>query len=98
MAQTMRDLPDEALETVLLLTSELVTNAVLHGAGPVSVHVAWGEGKLRVEVGDQAPELPVLRPLDAAAPNGRGLLFVDSLSSGWGVLAGDTGKTVWFTL
>jgi len=98
IAQTLHDLPDESLEVVLLLTSELVTNAVRHGTGPVGVSVTWGGGSVRVEVEDQSPEWPVVQAMDRDALNGRGLILVDGLSRGWGVLAGGTGKTVWFTL
>ena len=98
IAQRLVELPAESLEAVLLLTSELVTNAVHHGAGPVAVHVAWGGGAVRVEVEDQSPGWPVVQAIDREALNGRGLILVDGLSSGWGVLAGGTGKTVWFTL
>lgn len=98
IAQRLHHLPDESLEVVLLLTSELVTNAVRHGTGPVCVTVAWDDGRVRVEVEDQSPEWPVVQPVDRDAVNGRGLILVESLSSGWGVLAGGTGKTVWFTL
>jgi len=98
VAQRLTDLPDESLEVVLLLTSELVTNAIRHGAGPVGVHLAWGDGGVRVEVEDQSPEWPVARTMDRDALNGRGLILVDGLSSGWGVLARRTGKAVWFTV
>ena len=98
IAQQVGDLEDEALQTVLLLTSELVTNAVRHGTGPVGVRVAWGDGAVRVEVEDESPEWPVVRAMDRDALNGRGLILVDRLSTGWGVLAGTRGKTVWFTL
>ena len=96
--QMLHDLPVETLEVVLLLTSELVTNAVRHGAGPMGVHVVWDDGGVRVEVEDQSPERPVVQATDPDALDGRGLLLVDGLSSGWGVLAGRTGKIVWFTL
>jgi anti-sigma regulatory factor (Ser/Thr protein kinase) len=98
IAQRLHDLPDESLEVVLLLASELVTNAVRHGTGPVRVHVAWDDESVRVQVEDQSPEWPAVQTLDSDALNGRGLILVDDLSSGWGVRAGGTGKTVWFTL
>ena len=98
IAQKLLGLPEESLDVVLLLTSELVTNAVGHGSGPMGLHVAWGDGTVRVEVHDQSPERPVVRAaVDRDSFNGRGLILVDGLSSGWGVLAGGTGKTVWFT-
>jgi len=98
IAQRLIDLPEESLEVVLLLASELVTNAVSHGTRPVGVRVHWGEGDVRVEVDDWSPEWPVVQLLDRDALGGRGLILVDRLSSGWGVLAGPSGKTVWFTL
>lgn len=97
VAHRLHDVPDEALDVVLLLTSELVTNAVRHGTGPVRVHVAWGGGSVRVEVEDQSPEWPVVQALDRNALGGRGLILVDGLSSGWGVQARKIGKSVWFT-
>ncbi len=92
------DLSDEDREIALLLTSELVTNAVLHGAGPVEVHMVWGEGDLRIEIGDQSPELPVMRAIDVRSPDGRGLHMVEGLSTDWGVSPAGAGKIVWFTL
>lgn len=98
IAQRLIHLPDESLDVVILLTSELVTNAVLHGAGPVAVHMSWGDWGVLVEVEDQSPEWPVPQAMDRDALNGRGLILVDGLSSDWGVLAVGTGKKVWFTL
>jgi anti-sigma regulatory factor (Ser/Thr protein kinase) len=98
IARSLADLPRESLEIVLLLTSELVTNAVRHGAGAVGLHVRWGGDDVRVEVEDQSPEWPVMRVADHAALKGRGLVLVDGLSSGWGVVPMGAGKKVWFTV
>jgi hypothetical protein len=98
IARTLVGLPGPYVDVVLLLASELVTNAVCHGAGPVALTVAWGGPSVRVEVADQSPEWPVLKAVEWDAPNGRGLFLVDGLSSGWGVLAAGQGKSVWFTL
>lgn len=99
---SLRHLPDESLDTVLLLASELMSNAVLHGTGSVGLHVGWDGEDVRVEVTDHSPEAPVVKSLDHDALNstGRGLFLVDRLSSDWGVRTGGTGegKTVWFTL
>jgi anti-sigma regulatory factor (Ser/Thr protein kinase) len=97
IAQRLIDLPEESLEVVLLLTSELVTNAIHHGTGPVGVRLTWGDSVIRVEVQDQSPARPVVRAMDRDSLNGRGLILVERLSRGWGVLGGETGKTVWFT-
>ncbi|HVM10103.1 MAG TPA: response regulator [Acidimicrobiales bacterium] len=85
-----------ALDTVQLLVSELVTNAVVHAGSRPNVAVLLLPHAVRVEVADQAPE--GLRPRDAtdADESGRGLFLLDELSSAWGVDTSDDGKTVWF--
>jgi anti-sigma regulatory factor (Ser/Thr protein kinase) len=98
IAQRLVDVPEEQVDVVLLLTGELVANAVRHGDGPVGLHVAWGGGDVRVEVDDQSPELPAVRPVDEDALNGRGLQLVDGLCSSWGVTPAGVGKSVWFSL
>ena len=98
ITQRLADLPAESLEVVLLLTSELVTNAVRHARGPVGLHLAWSDRDVRVEVEDQSPERPVVRPIDREALNGRGLVLVDGLANGWGVQSTENGKRVWFSL
>ena len=85
-------------EIALLLTSELVANAVLHGSGAVGVRMAWGEGGLRVEVKDSSPELPVVRGWTPRPRTGEDSAWWTGLSSDWGVSVGATGKTVWFSL
>lgn len=100
IAQSLPQLPEESLAVVLLLASELMSNAVVHGTGSVGLRLGWdGEG-VRVEVTDQSPEVPVVQSLDHGALGGRGMRLVDGFSSGWGVLTGESGqgKTVWFTL
>jgi anti-sigma regulatory factor (Ser/Thr protein kinase) len=100
IAHSLHQLPDEPLEVVLLLASELMSNAVLHGTGSVGLRLGWDGESVRVEVTDQSPEVPAVQSLDHDALGGRGLLLVDGLSSDWGVLTGESGqgKTVWFTL
>ena len=87
------------LELALLLTSEIVTNAVRHARTPLAVAVVSNSGTVRVEVTDRDPaHLPVVRgtvtPLD---PGGRGLRIVDQMAVDWGVTVAGTSKTVWFT-
>jgi anti-sigma regulatory factor (Ser/Thr protein kinase) len=87
-------------DDVVVLTSELVTNAVRHGGAgeddTVVVHLAIAADVLRVEVCDHGPgfEAPAaLRP--RAQGGGNGLILVERLSSSWGV-SGDDGTCVWF--
>jgi anti-sigma regulatory factor (Ser/Thr protein kinase) len=89
-------------DVAILLTSELVTNAVTHGtptAGTfVLLTVACGAAALRVDVHDGSGDLPVLDEASAEAETGRGLLLVTSLSAEWGFYRTPAGKAVYFTL
>jgi len=88
---------DEAI--AILLTSELVTNAVTHQAGrTVTVAITCSPGQLRVDVHDTSRALPVLAPAPVDAETGRGLMLVDSLSDEWGSYRTPAGKAVYFTL
>ena len=90
-------------ETVVLLVSELVSNAVQHG-GPhdslatVGLEVETRSDRVRVEVADAGTGAP--RPGDGAVehPSGRGLLLVEALASRWGCEQLPVGKTVWFEI
>ena len=87
------------VETAELLTSELVTNAVIHAGSPAELSVSVSDGSVRVEVTDQAADRPVLRRQSVDATGGRGLVIVDDLADRWGVVQiPDDGKTVWFEL
>jgi anti-sigma regulatory factor (Ser/Thr protein kinase) len=83
----------------VLLTSELVTNAIRHETGEtvtVVVSCAWDE--LRVDVHDTAWAMPVLMDVAADAEAGRGLMLVATLASDWGCYRTSAGKAVYFTL
>jgi anti-sigma regulatory factor (Ser/Thr protein kinase) len=88
------DLADDAE----LIVSELVTNAAIASArdiSPVAVRLVMVSGFLVIEVLDQAPGVPVLRPADYAAETGRGLHLVASLAAHWGWRPQGSGKLVW---
>ncbi|MBA3232848.1 MAG: ATP-binding protein [Propionibacteriales bacterium] len=89
---------DEARDTVTLLLSELVTNAVLHARSEVTVNLDVEGGRLRVQVRDTSSEALVRRDPGADIPGGRGLQLLDMLAENWGVSAAGAGKTVWFEL
>jgi anti-sigma regulatory factor (Ser/Thr protein kinase) len=85
-----------------LLSSELVTNAVVHAHTAVELLAARDDtGGLRVDVYDRAPAdhlEPQPRRADPVAEGGRGLAIVASLATSWGVDEAGNGKSVWFTL
>jgi PAS domain S-box-containing protein len=85
----------ELSETVELLVSELVTNAVCHGAGDIGLRLIRA-GSLLCEVRDDGYELPTLRSADVTAEDGRGLQLVTALAERWGAQRTPTGKVVWF--
>ena len=87
----------DVADTVALLVSEVATNAVLHAYGPdVHVRVLDVGTRLRVEVLDGSPALPLQRRAAVGAEDGRGLALVEALALRWGVEARPGGKTVWF--
>jgi two-component sensor histidine kinase len=78
-----------------LLVSELVTNAVQHAHSDTDVTIRREIGCLHVTVWDDSSTIPRLRRADETG--GRGLRFVDQLSTSWGSdLVPDEGKNVWF--
>ena len=86
------------VEDALLLTSELVTNSLLHGGPPVVVAVDCDGERLQVRVRDGSPEVPEAREPDRSAESGRGLALVAAVSEDWGVDPEPDGKYVWFVI
>ncbi len=95
-------LPMELIADVMLMVSELVTNAVLHGSPRITLTVRDDPAGIGVGVTDHGQRLPTMpqRQPDDTMTSGRGLLIVDSLATAWGVISTDPppGKTVWFQL
>ncbi len=88
-------------ETMELLISEVVTNALVHGDSDVDIHVRRYPDRIRVEVRDTdpSPALPVfLSTSDDEAEGGRGLVIVSALATAWGNSPSGRGKTVWFEI
>ena len=82
-----------------LLTSELVTNAVLHARTALVLGVTRGSSRILVTVADADPDgTPQTPPQDDQRPSGRGLMLVAAMAVDWGVFETEDGKTVWFTL
>jgi serine phosphatase RsbU (regulator of sigma subunit) len=85
----------ESVTAAELVTSELVTNALLHGGGVADVTVSpIGDG-IRVEVGDRNRRGPLMVIDSSDAMTGRGLHLVGRLATRWGVFATEVGKVVW---
>lgn len=92
-----RQVADVVVDTVELLTSEVVTNAIIHGRSGPLLAVDVKEFVIRVAVGDVSPELPVRRGGRLDDVSGRGVLIVEELASAWGVERERNGsKRVWF--
>ncbi|GII85451.1 hypothetical protein Ssi03_34410 [Sphaerisporangium siamense] len=87
-----------------LLTSEVVTNALVHGmkALPVSstirIAVRRDGSLMTVEVYDSCVTIPRMRSAESMETSGRGLAIVQALACKWGWILHHHGKTVWFHL
>ncbi|MGJ5755805.1 serine phosphatase RsbU (regulator of sigma subunit) [Streptomyces puniciscabiei] len=86
---------DDTRDNVLLLISELVTNAVRFATGPITVRLIRAGHGVLCEVGDTGSGRPRLRPVGLLDDGGRGLHVVHRLTTRWGVRWTDTGKVVW---
>jgi len=86
-------------DVAVLLTSELVTNAIRHEVtGIVMLAITCSCGQLRVDVHDTSRALPMLVDAPADAETGRGLMLVTTLSAEWGFYRTPAGKAVYFTV
>ncbi|QNP65069.1 SpoIIE family protein phosphatase [Streptomyces genisteinicus] len=88
---------EELSDSVELLVSEVVTNAVRYAERPVMLRLLRTE-VLRCEVGDDSPQLPRQRRARDTDEGGRGLFLVNRLARRWGATRLSTGKVVWFEL
>jgi serine phosphatase RsbU (regulator of sigma subunit)/anti-sigma regulatory factor (Ser/Thr protein kinase) len=96
VGETLRSWGVDEVDDAMLLTSELVTNAIVHAGTEVEVVCEALGGQVKIEVHDrhQARRIPV--PGDQVS--GRGLLFPETLAVSWGVTYGQGDKHVWFTV
>jgi signal transduction histidine kinase len=88
---------------VALVVTELVTNAVVHGRARPVLRVAWDGDVVRIEVEDDGPGRPTLRPMSATTTSGRGLALVDQIADDWGIIEADPDapgrrKAVWASI
>jgi anti-sigma regulatory factor (Ser/Thr protein kinase) len=82
-------------EDIVLVTSELVTNAVEHGGGQCRFEIDHSDGVLTIRVYDPGSDRPAPRAPKAPAPRGRGLWLVERLANAWGSEDSANGKCVW---
>ncbi|MEU9859974.1 ATP-binding protein [Streptomyces sp. NPDC047971] len=85
------------VEDILLLVSEVVTNAYTHGGTPYELRIDRADGRLWVQVSDTSPVRPRPHgPHLASRSSGHGLYLLERLSSAWGSRRRGEGKAVWF--
>ena len=85
-------------DDALLVVSELVTNALMHGEGAIVLRASATASAVRLSVTDSGVDLPELLPLDPKRIGGLGLIVVDRIAAEWGVAPFPGGKTVWAAL
>jgi anti-sigma regulatory factor (Ser/Thr protein kinase) len=87
---------DDRSDDACLVVSELVTNALLHGAGAPVLRLTGGSTHIRIEVGDSSEEMPKAR--EPGPGDGWGMHVIGRLSSRWGISQHTGGKVVWCEL
>ena len=83
-----------------LILTELITNAIRHGAPDITLVLHAGNGLVTGAVADQGHGRPHIRPATELSTSGRGLHLVDDLATAWGVEphpGGGHGKIIWWT-
>jgi anti-sigma regulatory factor (Ser/Thr protein kinase) len=90
--------PEPASQQLVLIGSELVTNAVLHARTELTLTLELHANRVRISVEDGSSAPATLRHYRADALTGRGLGVVAALSDNWGISAADDGKVVWAEL
>jgi anti-sigma regulatory factor (Ser/Thr protein kinase) len=92
-----RQVDDSVVTIVELLTSEVVTNAIIHARSGPQLAVELHENRVRVAVRDLSPEIPLRRRGHVEDTTGRGVIIVEELATAWGVDRERNGtKRVWF--
>lgn len=96
-ATALADADDDQLHAVLMVCTELVSNAYEHAQTPYVLRMWRGHEsrRVRIEVEDASPEPPVLGRSRLGDHRGRGLIIVDKLAEEWGVRPLERGKVVW---
>lgn len=90
-----RPATEDVIADAVLVTSELVTNAVRAGCGRIELELALDDAALRLAVHDDAPGIPVVRNPRPDEPRGRGLAITARIAKRWGYSPSPRGKHVW---
>jgi anti-sigma regulatory factor (Ser/Thr protein kinase) len=98
VTERLADAPDEIRNAAGLLTSEAVTNAVLHAAGPITIDVRQQGDRYRIEVKDAGRLPPAEKHYRTDDTTGRGVQLLNRLATAWGWQPTRSGKVVWFEL
>ena len=94
--ETLGQAADDLRANASLLISEVVTNAVLHASGPVTVEVQHKGSAYRIAVSDTSRTPPTEKGYRTDDATGRGLQLLECLAAAWGWKRTGTGKVVWF--
>ncbi|MFI0716680.1 ATP-binding protein [Streptomyces inhibens] len=86
------------VDTMELLVTEVVTNAVRHGRGPLRLTLSARHTTLYCEVEDANPEQPTPHQAGEGDESGSGLTLIELVAGSWGSRPTDGGKAVWFEL
>lgn len=89
---------EDVIANAEMIVSELLTNAVNARCSGTEVMLSARDGRVRIEVHDDADGLPELQQPAITDQRGRGLLIVSALSTDWGVECSARGKRVWAEL
>ena len=92
------DCDPEFVDRAVILTDELVTNAIRHGRPPIVLMLSGNADTLDVGVCDAGAGVPGGQAVEWTEERGRGLMIVAALSDEWGVCTRRPGKCVWFHL
>ena len=88
-------LPERARETLALLLTEMVSNAVRHGEPPAELEVTWLAGTARLVVRSGGPRFRWHGPPPAGKEGGWGLVLVARMADRWGIKRRGDGNEVW---